>query len=112
MVLLHFGHLTFSCIWCRDFQKIDNNLLAPMIEALGPVANISVESQVKVHLPSSFRSYSILYSVFSSDWDLIVLIYRFCTTHQRPHSLIGIKSWRAMSLVQKIFPSLYVSLSS
>lgn len=54
MLIFHFNHLTFPCIfWCRDFQKIDDNLLAPMIEALGPVANISVESQVKGHLPSS-----------------------------------------------------------
>lgn len=31
---------------CRDFQKIDEILVAPIIEALQPVANISVESQV------------------------------------------------------------------
>lgn len=37
--------LAFSC-YCRDFQAIDDTLLAPIIKALGPVANISVESQV------------------------------------------------------------------
>ncbi|KAH8517652.1 hypothetical protein Peur_048947 [Populus x canadensis] len=34
-----------------DFQKIDETLLAPMIDALGPIANISVESQVLYHTP-------------------------------------------------------------
>lgn len=79
-----------------------------MIEALGPVANIGVESQVKGHL---LRFSPIVYILFSSDWGFIVLMYRFCTIHQRPHSLIGIKSWRAMSLAPKIFLSLYASLS-
>lgn len=61
---LHFAHLTFPCICCRDFQKIDETLLAPMIGALGPVANISVESQVKGHLLfcfDSYLSYSVLF---------------------------------------------------
>lgn len=31
---------------CRDFQTVDTTLLAPIIEAMKPVANISVESQV------------------------------------------------------------------
>ncbi|XWS47218.1 hypothetical protein CRYUN_Cryun14cG0134000 [Craigia yunnanensis] len=44
-------------IYDWDFQKIDNNLLAPMIEALGPVANISVESQVLYHTPKASFSY-------------------------------------------------------
>lgn len=30
----------------RDFQRIDNALLAPVTKALAPIANISVESQV------------------------------------------------------------------
>lgn len=34
-----------------DFRKIDETLLAPMIDALGPIANISVESQVLYHTP-------------------------------------------------------------
>lgn len=33
------------CI-CRDFQDVDENLLSPVIEALEPIANITVESQV------------------------------------------------------------------
>ncbi|KAK8981245.1 hypothetical protein V6N11_059920 [Hibiscus sabdariffa] len=40
-----------------DFEKIDDTLLAPMIEALGPVANISVESQVLYHTPKASFSY-------------------------------------------------------
>lgn len=30
----------------RDFQRIDEALLAPVTKALAPIANISVESQV------------------------------------------------------------------
>ncbi|KAL6978805.1 hypothetical protein U1Q18_020472 [Sarracenia purpurea var. burkii] len=44
-------------IYDWDFQKIDGILLAPIIEALGPVANISVESQVLYHTPKSSFSY-------------------------------------------------------
>ncbi|KAG5567282.1 hypothetical protein RHGRI_002739 [Rhododendron griersonianum] len=40
-----------------DFQKVDEILLTPVIEALGPVANISVESQVLYHTPKSSFSY-------------------------------------------------------
>ncbi|KAK5820139.1 GPI transamidase component PIG-S [Gossypium arboreum] len=40
-----------------DFEKIDDTLLTPMIEALGPVANISVESQVLYHTPKASFSY-------------------------------------------------------
>ncbi|XP_039000913.1 GPI transamidase component PIG-S-like isoform X3 [Hibiscus syriacus] len=40
-----------------DFEKIDDTLLAPMIEALGPVANISVESQVLYHTPKASFSF-------------------------------------------------------
>ncbi|XWS31262.1 hypothetical protein CRYUN_Cryun23aG0062400 [Craigia yunnanensis] len=40
-----------------DFQKIDVTLLARMIEALGPVANISLESQVLYHTPKASFSY-------------------------------------------------------
>jgi hypothetical protein len=36
--------------YCRDFQAIEETLLAPVIKALGPVANISVESQV-INIP-------------------------------------------------------------
>lgn len=38
---------SLNCI-CRGFQRVDEVLLAPVIEALGPVANISVESQVNL----------------------------------------------------------------
>ncbi|CAK7349377.1 unnamed protein product [Dovyalis caffra] len=45
-------------IYDWDFQKIDETLLTPMLEALGPIANISVESQVLYHTPkSSFSSW-------------------------------------------------------
>ncbi|OMO95846.1 Phosphatidylinositol-glycan biosynthesis class S protein [Corchorus olitorius] len=40
-----------------DFQKIDETLLAPMIEALIPVANITVESQVLYHTPKASFSH-------------------------------------------------------
>ncbi|RVW33702.1 GPI transamidase component PIG-S [Vitis vinifera] len=40
-----------------DFQRIDEILLAPVIKALEPVANISVESQVLYHTPKSSFSY-------------------------------------------------------
>ncbi|XAR58736.1 hypothetical protein NMG60_11014243 [Bertholletia excelsa] len=44
-------------IYDWDFEKIDEILLAPIIKALGPVANISVESQVLYHTPKSSFSY-------------------------------------------------------
>ncbi|KAG6787391.1 hypothetical protein POTOM_009030 [Populus tomentosa] len=50
-----------------DFQKIDETLLAPMIDALGPIANISVESQVMNH-PCSLMIYGFL--VNSNEWHL------------------------------------------
>ncbi|CAN0915350.1 GPI transamidase component PIG-S, partial [Linum grandiflorum] len=40
-----------------DFQRIDETLLSPMIEALKPIASISVESQVLYHTPKSSFSY-------------------------------------------------------
>ncbi|KAL3616330.1 hypothetical protein CASFOL_039720 [Castilleja foliolosa] len=40
-----------------DFQEIDDNLLAPIIEALNPLADIRVESQVLYHTPKSSFSY-------------------------------------------------------
>ncbi|KAJ4828837.1 hypothetical protein Tsubulata_010490 [Turnera subulata] len=36
-----------------DFETIDQTFLVPMIEALAPIANISVESQVLYHTPKS-----------------------------------------------------------
>ncbi|KAM7521827.1 hypothetical protein LguiA_011729 [Lonicera macranthoides] len=45
--------------WIYDwnFQEIDEILLDPIIEALGPLANISIESQVLYHTPKSSFSY-------------------------------------------------------
>ncbi|CAA6664078.1 unnamed protein product [Spirodela intermedia] len=41
-----------------DFQQIDDVLLGPVVEALSPIASISVESQVLHHTPkSSFSSW-------------------------------------------------------
>ncbi|KAL6214344.1 hypothetical protein ACLB2K_013778 [Fragaria x ananassa] len=40
-----------------DFQTVDTTLLALIIEAMKPVANISVESQVLYHVPKSSLSY-------------------------------------------------------
>ncbi|KAL7584806.1 hypothetical protein Lser_V15G41950 [Lactuca serriola] len=44
-------------IYDWDFQEVDEKLLAPTLEALGPIANISVESQVLYHTPKSSYSY-------------------------------------------------------
>ncbi|KAL5562126.1 hypothetical protein UlMin_031873 [Ulmus minor] len=44
-------------IYDWDFQRVEDNVLAPLIEALRPVANISVESQVLYHTPKSSFSY-------------------------------------------------------
>ncbi|PON36031.1 Phosphatidylinositol-glycan biosynthesis class S protein [Parasponia andersonii] len=44
-------------IYDWDFHSIEDILLAPVIEALKPVANISVESQVLYHTPKSSFSY-------------------------------------------------------
>ncbi|KAL8480762.1 hypothetical protein ACS0TY_027340 [Phlomoides rotata] len=44
-------------IYDWDFQEIDDNLLAPILEALKPLADISVESQVLYHTPKSSFSY-------------------------------------------------------
>ncbi|KAF7153531.1 hypothetical protein RHSIM_Rhsim01G0254300 [Rhododendron simsii] len=52
-----------------DFQMVDEILLTPVIEALGPVANISVESQVLYHTPKSSFSY----------WDSELESYIFST---------------------------------
>ncbi|KAG2404820.1 uncharacterized protein HKW66_Vig0244670 [Vigna angularis] len=45
--------------WIYDwnFREIDKTLLQPVIEALQPIANISVESQVLYHTPKSSFSY-------------------------------------------------------
>ncbi|KAG8371729.1 hypothetical protein BUALT_Bualt13G0118400 [Buddleja alternifolia] len=40
-----------------DFQAVDDNLLAPIIEALKPLAEFRVESQVLYHTPKSSFSY-------------------------------------------------------
>lgn len=43
----------FKLLVCgRDFQEIDDNLLAPILEALKPLADIRVESQVVLKLLS------------------------------------------------------------
>ncbi|KAJ1397458.1 Phosphatidylinositol-glycan biosynthesis class S protein [Sesbania bispinosa] len=44
-------------IYDWDFRDIDETLLQPVIEALQPIANISVESQVLYHTPKSSFSY-------------------------------------------------------
>ncbi|XP_068651699.1 uncharacterized protein [Aristolochia californica] len=40
-----------------DFKRIHEALLAPVVEALSPIANITVESQVLYHTPMSAFSY-------------------------------------------------------
>ncbi|XP_010547097.1 PREDICTED: GPI transamidase component PIG-S [Tarenaya hassleriana] len=66
-----------------DFQRIDETLLSPVIKALEPVANISVESQVLYHTPKSsfaswdeklrshiFRMSDLPFFVNSNEWHL------------------------------------------
>ncbi|KAF6166394.1 hypothetical protein GIB67_034945 [Kingdonia uniflora] len=56
-------------IYDWDFKRIDEVLLAPVVDALAPIANISVESQVLYHTPkSSF-----------SPWDENLQSYVFST---------------------------------
>ncbi|XP_021736956.1 GPI transamidase component PIG-S-like [Chenopodium quinoa] len=45
--------------WIYDwnFQRVNEIQLAPIVEALAPLANISVESQILYHTPKSFFSY-------------------------------------------------------
>lgn len=111
-LLLYIVH-NISCN-CRDFQKVDEILLTPVIEALGPVANISVESQV----PNGFFLEDIRYSS-PSEIELINLSVdymllcecRFYTIHQSPHFLIGMVSWRVTFSAPKICLSLYAPLA-
>ncbi|XP_026412279.1 GPI transamidase component PIG-S-like isoform X3 [Papaver somniferum] len=56
-------------IYDWDFQKIDEDLLAPVVEALAPIANVTVESQVLYHTPKSSFSY----------WDAKLSSYVFRT---------------------------------
>ncbi|CAA3027305.1 GPI transamidase component PIG-S isoform X1 [Olea europaea subsp. europaea] len=44
-------------IYDWDFQEIDENLLSPVIDALKPLADVSVESQVLYHTPKSSFSF-------------------------------------------------------
>ncbi|XP_076944150.1 uncharacterized protein LOC143614659 [Bidens hawaiensis] len=44
-------------IYDWDFKEVGEKLLAPTLEALAPIANISVESQVLYHTPKSSYSY-------------------------------------------------------
>ncbi|KAG6593005.1 GPI transamidase component PIG-S [Cucurbita argyrosperma subsp. argyrosperma] len=44
-------------IYDWDFQTVDEVLLKPLIKELAPVANVSVESQVLYHTPTSSFSY-------------------------------------------------------
>ncbi|XP_073151492.1 uncharacterized protein [Henckelia pumila] len=46
-----------SWIYDWDFQDADVNLLSPIIEALKPLADVKVESQVLYHTPKSSFSY-------------------------------------------------------
>lgn len=40
-------------IYDWDFNTIEEHMLSPLVEALGPIANITVESQVLYHTPKS-----------------------------------------------------------
>ncbi|KAL5220615.1 hypothetical protein ABZP36_025328 [Zizania latifolia] len=60
-VVLSFSLLNAdSSDWVYDweFEKISERMLIPVIEALRPIANINIESQVLYHTPKSSYSYS------------------------------------------------------
>ncbi|KAL8139122.1 hypothetical protein V2J09_005123 [Rumex salicifolius] len=44
-------------IYDWDFQRVDEVLLAPVVQALKPIANISIESQILYHTPKSFSTH-------------------------------------------------------
>lgn len=44
-------------IYDWDFQRVHESLLIPVIEALAPIANVSIESQILFHTPKSFLSH-------------------------------------------------------
>lgn len=110
MTFVHSIYLLLPCV-CRDFQTIDETLLPPVIEALEPIANISVESQVMHHIHSCAKTYfysiiciiAILLVIVSERFFFLYVLFflldRFCTIHRNPHFLPGMKSWAAMSLV-------------
>ncbi|CAN0915352.1 GPI transamidase component PIG-S, partial [Linum grandiflorum] len=70
-----------------DFQRIDETLLSPMIEALKPIASISVESQVLYHTPKSSFSY----------WDESSQSYIFSTRDLPFFMWGGIMVWNPQS---------------
>lgn len=39
---------------CRDFEKIGERMLNPVVEALRPIAEINIESQVLIFLKLSY----------------------------------------------------------
>ncbi|KAL2336813.1 hypothetical protein Fmac_011259 [Flemingia macrophylla] len=70
-------------IYDWDFREIDETLLQPVIEALQPIADITVESQVLYHTPKSsfsywddehgshiFRTEDLPFFVNSNEWHL------------------------------------------
>ncbi|XP_078441219.1 GPI transamidase component PIG-S-like protein [Wolffia australiana] len=52
-----------------DFQQVEDKFLAPVVEALAPIASITVESQVLYHSPKASKS----------SWDQEMGIYSFST---------------------------------
>lgn len=44
-------------IYDWDFQRVNEIQLTPVVEALAPIANISIESQILYHTPKSFFSH-------------------------------------------------------
>jgi hypothetical protein len=90
--------------YCRDFSEIDETLLQPVIEALKPIADVTVESQVKCPKWRICKTNCMFWIQVIS---LFFLICRFCTTHRSLRFLIGMKSMAAIYSVLRIFLSLY-----
>ncbi|QHN77728.1 uncharacterized protein DS421_19g655230 [Arachis hypogaea] len=83
--------------WIYDwgFHEIDKTLLHPVIQALQPIANITVESQVLYYTPKSSFSYwdDIHGSHIFSTKDLPFFVYTIC---KGMSSAIGASKWRSL----------------
>jgi len=70
-ICVYFSFKLFVLYVDRDFQRIDEALLAPVTKALAPIANISVESQVAFTTGSK----SLASLLFSRATDLCFLCH-------------------------------------
>ena len=104
------GFLTVMHFTYRDFENIGERMLNPLVEALRPIADINIESQVHIFLIWVKLASSISHegANINKYCTTAPFLFRFCTTHQSPPILILMINWVAMSLVWETFLSLYV----